>query len=191
MLQRRTVLQLVLSAIAWGPFGRKATAHAAFGEAHAARMMALATAVLPQELGADGTTRAVDQFAQWIKDYRQGAQLDHGYGFTKLSWAPPSPAIRYPAQLDDLDRRTGGGFIAASLAERQRAVTEAVVAAGISELPARPDGGHVATDLMAHYFSSPEANDLAYEHLIGRFGCRSLQDSHLRPAALSRTAGAP
>jgi hypothetical protein len=189
MLQRRRVLQFVLSAIASGLFTRKAGAHAAFGDAHAARLTALAGVVLPQEIGANGVARAVDRFMQWIRDYRAGAQMDHGYGFTQLKRAPPSPAIKYPAQLDDLDHRAGGSFTAAASSDRERAVIDAVIASSVTELPVRPDGGHIATDLMAHYFSSPEANDLAYGHLIGRYGCRNLRESEQRPSVLSGATG--
>jgi hypothetical protein len=191
MLQRRTVLQFVLSLIAWGPFPRSASAQAAFGDAHAARLTALARVVLPEEIGSDGVARAVDEFMRWLRNYRAGAQMDHGYGFTQLKRAPPSPATSYPAQLDDLDRRAGGAFTAACLSDRQRAVTDAVIASSVTELPARPDGSHIATDLMAHYFNSPEANDLAYDHLIGRYGCRSLRDSEQRPPVRVRTRGTP
>jgi hypothetical protein len=76
------------------------------------------------------------------------------------------------------------------LAEQQRAVIEAVVAAGVKDLPARPDGGHIATDMMAHYFNSPDANDLAYGRLIGRFACRGLRESDKRPPALPRAGRA-
>jgi hypothetical protein len=189
MLQRRTVLRVVLSIIAWAPFSRSAAA--AFGDAHATRLTALAGVVLPQELGSEGVARAVGAFMQWLRNYRAGAQMDHGYGFTQLKRTPPSPAAKYPAQLDDLDRRTGGSFAAAALSDRQRAVTDAVIASGVTALPARPDGGHIATDLMAHYFSSPGANDLAYDHLIGRYSCRNLSGSDQRPPVLARTSGAP
>ena len=63
-------------------------------------------------------------------------------------------------------------------------MTEAIAAAKIRDFPGRPNGGHVATDLMAHYFNSPAANDLAYGRAIGRGACRDLDGSDQRPAAL-------
>jgi hypothetical protein len=189
MVRRRAVLRILSSLVAWGTFSRRIPAQAVFGDAHTARVRALAGAVLPREIGADGRARAADQFMGWVRDYRAGADADHEYGSSQLRRMPPFPAHHYAAQLDDLDRRSGGrgrraggAFASASLAEQQRAVTEAVVAAGVKELPARPDGGHIATDLMAHYFNSPEANDLAYGRLIGRFACRGLPESDKRPA---------
>jgi hypothetical protein len=191
MLRRRSLLRILASILSWVPFGRLAAAHAVPGDDHAGRLSALADAVLPQEIGAEARARAVDLFAAWLREYRAGAQLDHGYGITRLRRAPSSPAGRYRAQLDDLDRRAGGTFAAASLAERRRAVSEAVMANDIRTLPERPDGGHVATDLMAHFFNGPEATDLAYGRLIGRFSCRGLPGSDQRPPALQDPAPVP
>lgn len=181
-MKRRTLIKSALGAMAVRP-GR-AEAQAAFGDAHLDRMRALADAVLPQELGEAGRLRALSQFMAWTRDYRGDADGDHGYGDVRVRRLPPSPALKYPAQLDDLDRRIGGAFVAAPLAERQRVVTEAITAANVRDLPNRPTGAHIATDLMAHYFNSPGANDLAYRRAIGRGACRDLDGSGQRPAPL-------
>ena len=183
MIQRRALIQSALGAMALRP-GRPALAQPAFGDAHVERMQALADAVLPQAIGAEGRQRALTQFMAWVRDYRADADGDHGYGQTRVRRLPPSPALKYPAQLDDLDRRAGGAFAAHPLAVRQRVVTEAITAAQIRDFPAPPNGGHVATDLMAHYFNGPAANDLAYGRGIGRSACRDLDGSDQRPAAL-------
>lgn len=187
-MQRRTMLQTALAVVAWRPFGRMA-AQASFGDAHLPRVVTLAGAVLPQEIGAAGHRAAVDQFLRWVHDYRAGAERDHGYGVTGLRTAAPSPAAKYAAELDDLDRRAGGNFATLTLVERQRVVSEAITAAGVKDLPGRPNGGHVATDLMSHYFNSPAANDLAYRRAIGRDACRDLRGSDERPAVLSGPTG--
>jgi hypothetical protein len=184
IMQRRTMLQSALAVLAWRPSGRQASAQTGFGDAHRTRVAALAAAVLPQELGADGQRRAIDQFMSWVRDYRAGAERDHGYGVPAIRTTPASPAGNYLAQLDDLDRRAGGSFVAASLADRQRIATDAIAAANVRDLPGRPNGGHLATDLMSHYFNSPAANDLAYGRLIGRDACRDLKGSDARPAEL-------
>lgn len=188
MMQRRTVLQTVLGVLAWRPFGRLAAQQYAFGDGHLPQLVALAAAVLPREIGDEGQGRAVDQFLRWVRDYRPEAEADSGYGVTRLRRTPPSPALKYPEHLDDLDRRAGGAFAAASIAERQRIVADAVGAANVTDLPGRPNGAHIATDLMSHYFNSPAANDLAYGRLIGRDACRELKGSGDRPAAVSRSA---
>jgi hypothetical protein len=182
-MKRRTLITSALGAMALRP-GRAAAEQAAFGDAHLERMQALADAVLPQEIGEAGRQRALTQFMAWVRDYRADADGDHGYGDVRVRRLPASPAVKYPAQLDDLDRLAGGAFAAAPLAERQRVVTAAITAANVRDLPNRPSGGHVATDLMAHYFNSPGANDLAYQRAIGRGACRDLDGSEQRPAAL-------
>jgi hypothetical protein len=182
MIHRRALIQSALGAVALRP-GR-ASAQPPFGDAHLARMRAVADAVLPQSIGDAGRQRALTQFMTWVRDYRADADGDHGYGHTRVRRLPPSPALKYPAQLDDLDRRAGGAFAAAPLGERQRLLAEAIDAASVRDLPGRPNGGHVATDLMAHYFNSPGANDLAYGRRILRGACRDLAGSDERPAEL-------
>lgn len=182
MIRRRALIQSALGAMALRP-GR-AAAQPAFGDAHLDRMRALAEAVLPQSIGAEGRTQALARFMAWVRDYRADADGDHGYGHVGPRRLPPSPALKYPAQLDDLDRRAGGAFATRPVAERQRAVTAAIEAANVRDFPNRPNGGHVATDLMAHYFNSPGANDLAYGRRIMRGACRDLDGSEQRPTAL-------
>lgn len=184
MLRRRSLLQSLMAVAAWRPSARVA-AQTAFGESERPRLLALAATVLPQEIGADGHRRAVDQFLGWVADYKAGAERDHGYGITALRVTPPSPAGNYRAQLDALDRDAGGSLAKASAADRARLVGAAIAAANVRDLPARPNGGHVATDLMGHYFNSPAANDLAYRRAIGRDACRGLAGSDARPNPLT------
>ena len=61
------------------------------------------------------------------------------------------------------------------------AVETALEAAKLTALPRTPDGKHVATDLMAFYFHSSEANDLCYRAKIGRDLCRGLDGSDREP----------
>ncbi len=189
MLPRRRILQSALAGLALRSSSRAASAQAPFGEAHLPRLVALAAAVLPQEIGAEGQRRAVDQFLRWTRDYKAGAERDHGYGVTAIRTLPASPAATYPAQLDDLDQRAGGAFASRPLAEQQRVVGEAITAAGVRDLPSRPTGAHIATDLMGHYFRSAAANDRAYGRVIGRGACRDLAGSEARPPVLPPTTG--
>jgi hypothetical protein len=101
---------------------------------------------------------------------------------------PPSPMRRYPAQLAALDREAGGrGRFAALPAEARRPIVErAIAAARVDRLPPRPDGGHVATDLMAYFFWSSRANDLCYRADIARDDCRGLPGSEQPPRAWAR-----
>jgi hypothetical protein len=143
------------------------------------RLRALADVVLPSELGDRGRARVVAEFLAWLRDYRGGVDTDHGYGFPRLRRTAPSPAGKYSAQLTALAARDG---------DQRPAIEAAITDARIERLPARPDGGHIATDLMAFYFNSVEANDLAYRAAIGRDTCRGLPGSENRPASLGTGA---
>ncbi|HTI38944.1 MAG TPA: twin-arginine translocation signal domain-containing protein [Vicinamibacterales bacterium] len=153
-------------------------------------LMPLAEVVLPAELGADGHHEAVAAFVRWLRNYKEGADTDHGYGNTRIRSTGRSPARNYPAQLtamDDAARAKGAAsFAAASVDTRRELVEAALAAANIERLPSRPDGAHVAADLMAHYFNSPDAEDLCYHAAIGRDSCRGLPGSEARPAPLKK-----
>jgi hypothetical protein len=194
-MQRRTLLQLLLSgATAFGARIRLLAQPAALEAADVPRLRLLAEIVLPQEIGSAGRAQVADRFLTWIREYRPDAETDHGYGFPRLRRTPANPAARYAAQLDALDAaaRAQGRSFAETTPEAQRVLIEAAItAAKVERLPARPDGGHVATDLMAFFFHSPEANDLCYRARIGRDTCRSLAESENRPSALATAAAGP
>ena len=138
---------------------------------------AIAEVVLPSELGAAGRRGVVDGFVRWLRDYVEGVDTDHGYGFPRIRQTGPSPAKAYPAQVAAL----GATFAELPLAERRAAIESAIAAARIERLPNRPNGGHIATDLMAFYFNSAAASDLCYRANIGRDECRGLPGSENPP----------
>ena len=188
-MKRRTLLQLLGALAAALPRpGRLFAQSSPLGPSDEARIRAVADVVLPDEIGASGREAAVKSFLAWVRDYRADAEGDHGYGFTRPRRTGPSPAANYPAHLNALDdeaRKRGRSFVDLPLAERQGVVEAAIAAAKIERLPARPDGGHIATDLMALYFRSVDANDLCYRAKIGRDTCRGLNGSTDRPAPLT------
>ena len=153
-----------------------------------AALGAIAEVVLPTELGASGRADAVEAFVRWLRNYKEGADTDHGYGNTRIRATGPSPVRSYQAQLAALDTRaraTGASeFAAAPLADRRRIIEQAIDDAKIVRLPSRPSGAHIALDLMGHYFSSSSAADLCYRAAIGRDTCRGLPDSEKPPAPL-------
>ena len=160
---------------------------AAPGAQDEVRLRAVAEVVLPGELSADRRSEIVDEFLRWIRNYREGAEMDHGYGFTRLRRTPASPAVRYPAQLAALDRaaRARGAPFERLDVDARRAIVEAgIESAKVERLPSRPTGDHVALDLMAFYFHGAAANDLAYRAAIARDSCRGLPGSDGRPEAL-------
>jgi hypothetical protein len=155
---------------------------AAFPADQAESLRLLAALVLPSELGAAGLENAAAQFERWVRDYRPGAEMDHGYGFTRLRSKPPSPASTYLRQLQEL-RLTG------DLQSDRAAVEAALDQSNIAALPLTPDGKHVASDLMAFFFRSSAANDLCYRARIGRDECRGLPGSGREPARMETSGG--
>ncbi len=162
-MKRRTLLGL----LAVVPPLRVWAQTAGFPGNQSANLRVLAKQVLPSEIDRE---KVVVAFEAWVRNYRPGAEMDHGYGFTRLRTKPPNPAPQYLQQLKALGPNP----------DIEAALTEAKVTA----LPQTPDGKHIATDLMAFYFRSSEANDLCYRAYIGRDECRGLQGSEVEPAVL-------
>jgi hypothetical protein len=188
-VNRRSLIKLVLTATAMSPFlrVRLAAALQEFGSESVAVLRRVARIVLPGELGVRGADEQVERFAAWVREYREGAELEHGYGRPRIRYAPPSPIETYAAQLREIDaaaRAKGQPFDMLDR-EAQRAILDASLKAeGVEELPGRPMGRHVVADLMAHYFRSAEANDLAYRALIGQQTCRPITFVVERPRSL-------
>src|SRR5215471_12700730 len=141
-------------------------------------LAALAEVVLPADADRQA---AVAAFVEWIDNYREGTDTDHGYGVTRVRVTGPSPAGHYAAQMAALDSAARSmdapSFARAPLDQRRAIVEAAIAGAKIERLPARPTGGHIAADLMGHYFNSSAANDLCYRAAINRDGCRGLAGS--------------
>ena len=167
---RRAILRC-LAAI--GPL-RAWTQTAGFPGDQGGKLRTVAAVVLPSELGAAGAARVAAAFEQWVRDYRPGAEMDHGYGFTRLRSKGQSPAAGYVEQLRALD-------LSGDSASQRTAIEAAIARANITSLPQTPDGRHIATDLMSFYFRSSEGNDLCYRAHIGRDECRGLQGSEKEP----------
>ena len=153
---------------------------------------ALAEVVLPAEADRKG---AVTAFSQWIANYKESADTDHGYGNTRVRTTGPSPARNYAAQIAALDAaakaKGAAGFVAATVDQRRIIVETAIGDAKVDRLPPRPTGAHIAADLMGHYFNSAEASDLCYRAAIGRDACRGLAGSDKKPAPLAPRPSRP
>lgn len=152
---------------------------------------ALGVAILPAELGRAQIGQVVAGFRRWIDGYRENAELNHGYGNSRLRFTGPTPATRWTKQLDDLDSAAraahGVSFAALSVVQRQEIVKPLIVAE--RGIPSRPDGGtHVALALLGLFYGSPLATDLCYEAAIGKNTCRSLGDSSKHPAPKTRAS---
>ena len=150
---------------------------------------AIGDVVLPSTLGADGRAKAVDAFARWLDEYKAGGPMSYGYG-SQLRYAivPPSPLPRYRLQfrrLQELSRSKGSNFSALSPADRKAVVEAGLLEAKVTKLPDRPDGQHIASDLLSHFYTSSDGNDFLFNASIRVSYCRGLGSSSERPAAIT------
>ena len=187
---RRAFLGTLAAAIPAATLVRHAHAAALGGLASSRRtLLALAEVVLPAELGRAETSRVVDDFQHWIAGYREGAELLHGYGTSRLERAGPTPATRWMAQLDALDAsaRRGGAASFSSLdsGARRLFVQQSLGDITAPGIPAVGRAPHVALALLGHYYASPQATDRCYGAQIGRQSCRPLASSPRQPLPIA------
>ena len=149
---------------------------------------AIGEVVLPSSLGADGRARAVEAFAKWLDGYKAGVPMSYGYGDLRYAVVPPSPLLRYPSQftrLQELSKAKGSVFTALSPADRRAVVEAALLEAKVTKVPERPDGQHIASDLMSHFYSSSDGNDFLFRASIRVSDCRGLDTSTDRPPSIA------
>lgn len=152
---------------------------------------ALGAAVLPAELGSAQVGQVVAGFRRWIDGYRENAELNHGYGNSRLRFSGPTPATRWTKQLDDLDAAArsahGSSFAALTVVQRQEIIRPLIAAE--RGIPGTPDAGaHVVLALLGFFYGSPLATDLCYEAAIGKSTCRPLGDSSKHPVPRARSS---
>jgi len=197
-MNRRALLQWLASGAVSLPVWRADLSAVGLAQAdllstgHVFVLRDVATTVLPSAIGAKGQAEAVDNFLRWLRDYREGVPLSHGYGEPRLVRSGPSPAPGYGNQLAALQQAAtgrGGRFGALPLDTRRAILDSALTEAGVQKLPQRPDGRHVVADLMAHYFRSSAANDLCYHARIGRHTYRAIRVTTVRPTPFSGGRG--
>ena len=173
-MRRRTALQWLAG---MGSSFRAWSQSTAFPGDQAATLKELAALVLPSSLGRAGTDQIAAKFERYVREYRPGADTEHGYGFTRVRPKPPSPAAAYLSQLAALP-----------MPLTRAAVEAAIEKAQIKELPRLPEGQNVITDLMSFYFRGAEANDLCYQAAIQRETCRGLAGSSKVPKPIKERA---
>ncbi|HET9705719.1 MAG TPA: hypothetical protein VFP85_16885 [Vicinamibacterales bacterium] len=188
-MKRREMVRTLAGAAAALPLMRVPLEAQELASDHVFLLRDVAATVLPSAIGRKGQDEAVDNFLRWIRDYKEGVPLSHGYGEPRLVKTGPTPAPGYARQLAALERAAkakGGRFGALSLDHRRVILDEAFKAADVRNLPPRPDGKHVVADLMAHYFRSSAANDLCYNARIGRNTYRAIRVTTVRPQPLTK-----
>lgn len=191
MLSRRRFLASMAAAVPLAGLARRAHAAALHHvTSDPATLDALAEAVLPSALGRAGATRAAAAFRDWGANYRENAELLHGYGTSRLRSTGLTPLTRWTTQLDDLEAqaqsRQRRRFRDLSVADRTLLVREALQGQRLDRMPSVADASHVAVALLAHFYDSSTANDLCYEAQIGRSTCRPLSISSRKPLPLIR-----
>ena len=191
-MKRRTLLQWLASSAASWPLMRVSLRADELPADQVFVLRDVAATVLPSSIGAKGQGEAVDNFLRWIRDYKEGVALSHGYGEPRLVKSGPSPGPGYSKQILALQQAAkvrGGRFGALPLDARRELLDAAFKAADVRNLPGRPDGKHVVADLMAHYFRSSGANDLCYNARIGRNTYRAIRITTVRPQPLNGGRG--
>ena len=153
-----------------------------------ALLQALATTVLPAELGAAGMRRMTEGFERWVSNYRPGAEENHGYGTGRLERLPPDPWPRWRVQLQELDAHSRQqhrlGFEAASAAQREQLVTAVLDELKAERIPSPLSAPHIALGLLSWFVGTPEATDLCYHARIGKETCRPLAETAKEPSRL-------
>jgi hypothetical protein len=144
-----------------------------------AQMRELAGVVLPASLGPARIDKVAADFLAWLRDYTAGAPMSSGYGFPRTQVVGPYPATHYAEQFYRL------GLSGLDAAGKRAAVENALQETKVDRVPPRPNGQHVATDLMAFFYGSSDGEDFLYGVAIKRDDCRGLEDSGKRPAKLS------
>ena len=152
-MKRRTLLQWLGSAATSWPLMRVQLRADELPADHVFILRDVAATVLPSAIGRKGQDEAVDNFLRWIREYKEGVALSHGYGEPRLVKSGPSPAEAYSKQIVALTQAAqarGGRFGALPVETRRELLDAAFKAADVRNLPGRPDGKHVVADLMAH-----------------------------------------
>ena len=192
-LSRRTFLASLASAVPLAVIVRRAHAESLTHlKTEPATLDALAEAVLPSSLGHAGITKEVAAFREWGAGYREGAEVLHGYGTSRLRSLGPTPLTKWATQLDDLDARAQSkhqhNFRDLAVADRVEIVRAALQGQRVDRMPGIADASHVSLALLAHFYDSSAANDLCYEAQIGKSTCRPLAASARKPLPMLKVS---
>ena len=150
---------------------------------------ALARIVLPRTaLGDAGVRRLSGEFLDWLHAFEPVSERDHPYYSSEINYGPPDPAPLWGAQLDALNieaqQRFDTGFPQLS-EDQQTAILDRQLPKNIpQDLPYAGDAPHVAIGLIAWFYDTAEANDLALRAQIHRQSCRGLATGPHKPLPL-------
>ncbi len=158
-------------------------------------LQALAEAVLPASLGADGQRAATASFVRWADGYDPVAEEMHGYGYSDVRYLPADPSPAWRAQLDALDtlaQRTKGKRFSSLDRDARADVLSAVLRRerNSDRVPAPLGASHIAVALLAHWASSPDAWNLALGVQVSPGACRTLDGAIRKPLPIAPNTGA-
>jgi hypothetical protein len=177
-MNRRRFVHWLSTLPLWHLLGRRAIAQSApLSKAELVTLRDVAGVVLPSALGESRIDAVASDFVVWIGAYKPGAEMSTGYGFPRMQSLPGNPSAHYAAQLRDLAPKLAGG--------KREAVVAALEEAKVDRIPPRPNGKHVAADLMSYFYAGSEGQDFLYGVAIKRDDCRGLANSGDRPPAWS------
>ena len=191
ILTRRQFLFWASSAVPIALVARRADALAAAWIADDANTLhALGEAILPSAIGRDGAARVVRDFQRWLDNYREHAEIVHGYGTSALRFTRPSPRAKWALQIEQLGRRTSDvgrqrGFASLSPGSRRSIIAQELKDERLERMPDVASAPHVAIGLLAFFYGTSDAADLAYEAKIGRDQCRPLAASPHKPLPIA------
>ena len=129
----------------------------------------LARIVLPSKVDAN---KIADEFIKWIREYKAGAEIASGYGNPRTQVMPENPSAHYSEHLAALGSPITRSAVEKALAQMDR-------------IPQRPNGRHIAADLLSFFYNSAGGEDFLYGLAIQRDDCRGLANSTERPARLT------
>lgn len=151
-------------------------------------LRAVAEAVLPEELGAEGRERAVTAFERWADGLEPVAELSHPYLVPETRYSGPDPRPGWAAQLRGLEKecraRHAIDLADLDVASRRKLLTRGIGQAGPG-IGSPANANHIAIALMAHFFASPVATDMCYRRTIAKQQCRGLEGAPAEPAVLA------
>ena len=186
---RRTFFKSISSSLALMLMPRWCHAQlAARSATHTLSITNVAVVVLPASLGAKRIHAVAEAFAKWFASYPAGADGGYGYGDPKPTVLGPNPSLHYKEQLQQLEVAAaahGGSWKFLSERQRREVVQAALVEAGVTSIPTRPNGKHIATYLLSYFYGSSDGLDFCYNAAIREADCRGLPGSEKRPAPLS------
>lgn len=168
--------------------GQAAGSGATQANLSARTLRAVAEAVLPAELGAEGRERAVNAFERWSDGLEPVAELSHPYLVPETRYSGPDPRPGWAAQLQGLEKecraRHGIDLADLDVANRRKLLTRGIGQAGPG-IGSPANANHIAVALMAHFFASPVATDMCYRRTIAKQQCRGLEGAGGEPLRMA------